>query len=50
MSEHYGKSDYIFGNYALFSIGISFNIMGVNRMIMAKKRVEIYWYFNFRKY
>jgi len=50
MCKCYGKSDYIFGKLALFSIGITFKIMGLNPIIMPKYRVENYWYFNFCKY
>ena len=50
MCKRYGKSDYIFGKFALFFIGIAFKIMGVNPTIMPKNRVENYCYFNFFKY
>ena len=34
--EGYGKSDYIFGKFTLFSIGITFKIMGVSPTIVPK--------------
>ena len=50
MYKCYGKSDYIFGKFALLSIGITFNIMGFNPTTMPENLVENYWYFNFCKY
>ena len=34
--KDYGKSDYIFGKFTLFSIGMTFKIMGVNPNIVPK--------------